>query len=354
MPNYNGVTIQIHKYGNMYGADNPPDQNGVTFRMYTFDEATKEWRHMGSQMTKAEGIAAFTVAAGYQYAVSEEAVPGGYAGLEGIWTQAGSKITKTETVDGDTPNPQTIYILDTESLLAGNTYTYSAYNIPLVELEVQKKDAGGNTELVPKARVSVYEVPDGTKTELTQEEVNGFKKPENLVDTVNTTKEGTGYSYMDGISVVPGKTYLVVEDEVTGTSGYETMILDDRRVVWYQVVKIPEGTMNKQTVTLENVLGAAEVAIEKNSASQSSDDSLFEQGSEIVYTLSPKVTNTYALDGFTLTDKGLEGYHGTGSTQTGLAFDTYLKDQYTISQVRLGQAMRLGIMKRQRAIQRPA
>ena len=338
VPNYNGVTIQIHKYGNMHGADNTPDQSGVTFRMYTFDEATKEWRHMGSQMTNAEGIAAFTVAAGYQYAVSEEAVPGGYAGLEGIWTQTGSKITKTETVDGDTPNPQTIYILDTESLLAGNTYTYSAYNIPLVELEVQKKDAGGNTELVPKARVSVYEVPDGTETELTQEEVNGFKKPENLVDTVNTTKEGTGYSYMDGISVVPGKTYLVVEDEVTGTSGYETMILDDRRVVWYQVVKIPEGTMNKQTVTLENVLGAAEVAIEKNSASQSSDDSLFEQGSEIVYTLSPKVTNTYALDGFTLTDKGLEGYHGTGSTQTGLAFDTYLKDQYTISQVRLGQA----------------
>lgn len=338
VPNYNGVTIQIHKYGNMHGADVRPDQNGVTFRMYTYDDTTKEWRHMDSQKTEGNGIATFTVAAGYEYAISEESVPSGYAGLEGVWTSDGIEIKDTATVDEGGANPQTLYILDTEDLLAGQTYTYDAYNIPLVDLEVQKKDAGGNTTLVPRADVSVYEVQAGTKTELTEKEVDDLKVPANLVDTGNTSKTGEGYSYKDDINVVPGKTYLVVEDKVTGTSGYETMILDDKRVVWYKVITIPEGTTKKQTVTLENVLGTADVKIDKESARQTSSASLFEQGSEITYTLTPQVENSYALDGFTLTDTGLTAYHGAGSTPAELDFDTYLKDQYTISQVRLGQA----------------
>lgn len=338
VPNYNGVTIQIHKYGNMHGADVRPDQNGVTFRMYTYDDTTDEWRHMDSQKTEGNGIATFTVAAGYKYAISEESVPSGYAGLEGVWTSDGIEIKDTATVDEGGANPQTLYILDTKDLLAGQTYTYNAYNIPLVELEVQKKDVGGNTILVPKADVSVYEVPAGTKTELTKEEVDDLKVPTNLVATGNTSKTGEGYSYKDDITVVPGKTYLVVEDEVTGTSGYETMILDDKRVVWYKVITIPEGTTKKQTVTLGNVLGTADVKIDKKSASPTSSASLFEQGSEITYTLTPQVENSYALEGFTLTDTGLTAYHGAGSTPAKLDFDTYLKDQYTISQVHLGQA----------------
>ena len=338
VPNYNGVTIQIHKYGNMHGADVKSDQNGVTFRMYTYDDITQEWRLMDSQKTEGNGIATFTVAAGYEYAISEESVPSGYAGLEGVWTSDGIEIKDTATVDEGGANPQTLYILDTKDLLAGQTYTYNAYNIPLVDLEVQKKDAGGNTTLVPRADISVYEVPAGTKTELTEEEVDDLKVPTNLVGTGNTSKTGEGYSYKDDITVVPGKTYLVVEDKVTGTSGYETMILDDKRVVWYKVITIPEGTTEKQTVTLENVLGTADVKIDKKSASQTSSASLFEQGSEITYTLTPQVENSYALDGFTLTDTGLTAYHGAGSTPAELDFDTYLKDQYTISQVRLGQA----------------
>ena len=338
VPNYNGVTIQIHKYGNMHSADVRSDQNGVTFRMYTYDDTTDEWRHMDSQKTEGNGIATFTVAAGYKYAISEESVPSGYAGLEGVWTSGGIEIKDTATVDEGGANPQTLYILDTEDLLAGQTYTYNAYNIPLVDLEVQKKDAGGNTTLVPRADVSVYEVPAGTKTELTEKEVDDLKVSANLVDTGNTSKTGEGYSYKDDFTVVPGKTYLVVEDKVTGTSGYETMILDDKRVVWYKVITIPEGTTKKQTVTLENVLGTADVKIDKESASQTSRASLFEQGSEITYTLTPQVENSYALDGFTLTDTGLTAYHGAGSTPTELDFDTYLKDQYTISQVCLGQA----------------
>ena len=333
VPNYNGVTIKIQKYGNMHGSASLPEQSNVTFRMYTYDEENMEWRHMDSQKTYKDGIATFTVAANHQYAVSEETVPGGYAGLDGIWTPTGSEITDTIQADG-----QVLYPLSSQDLQVGKTYTYYAYNTPLVELEVQKKDANSGTELVPKARVSVYEVPDGTGTDLTREEVNALKVPEKLVDTVETTKEGTGYSYMDGIQVVPGRTYLVVEDEVTGTSGYDTMILDDRRVVWYQVVKIPEGTTKQKTVTLENVLGTAAVSVDKSSYSQSSKESLYEQGSQIVYTLDPEVNNTYALEGFTLTDTGLKAYHGTGGTPTELDYDRYLKDQYTIRQVRLGQA----------------
>ena len=102
VPNYNGVTIQIHKYGNMHGAGVAPDQNGVTFRMYTYDDTTDEWRHMDSQKTEENGIATFTVAAGYKYAISEESVPSGYAGLEGVWTSGGIEITKTTTVDEET------------------------------------------------------------------------------------------------------------------------------------------------------------------------------------------------------------------------------------------------------------
>lgn len=329
MPNYNGVTIRIQKYGNTYGSEYLPAQSGVTFRLYTYDEDTKGYQMMDSQETDDKGIATFeAVPAGFAYAVSEETVPSGYAGLDGIWTEDGTKIDGTVEWEG-----QTLYVLD-EEMIAGETYTYSAYNIPDVELEVRKKDGGSGTELIPRAKVSVYEVPGDTAQELTREEVEGLEKPENLVKTVDTTKSGIGYSYMDGITVVPGKTYLVVEDQVVGTSGYDTMILDDSRVKWYQVLTIPKGTVAKQTVTLENILGKADVTIEKESIAQSSRSSLFEAGSEIIYRLSPQVDNTYSLDGFTVTDKGLTACHGE---EQALDYDEYLSGRYSIGRVSLGQ-----------------
>ena len=330
MPNYNGVTFTLTKYGAVQGTDGAP-QSDVTFRLYRWDEEKQKYVHQDSEKTDKNGVAIFTVPNGFQYALAEEAVPDGYVGLQGIW-QVNNGVETELTATAEAEN-YTLYVLgDSEAFETGKTYAFHAYNIPKLELEVRKANAltGG---AVPKAEISVYEVPNGTKSELTKEEAEALRTSDTLIQTVKTTKSGSGYSYMDGIEIQPGKTYLVVEDQVT--AGVDSIILDDNRVVWYKVLSVPETAVQKQIVTLENIQGTASLQLTKT-AGANPQHSLFERGADLIYTLTAEVGNTYALDSYVLKDTGLTAYHN--GQEDALDFDTYLKNQYSITSVTLGQA----------------
>lgn len=91
--------------------------------------------------------------------------------------------------------------------------------------------------------------------------------------------------------VVAGRTYLVVETAVAETEGYNsTLIKDDNRVVWYAVKTIPEGgATGENAVVLKNISGSVTQSLKKTADVTGIQDSLFEQGSVLTYTLSPVV-----------------------------------------------------------------
>lgn len=323
MPNDNGILVEVTKYDNMKEAQSKAKLSDVTFRMY--EKSGDTWQLYDTKSTDADGNVEFTLSSGMEYALGEAQVSG-YVGLQGIWQ--GETALATEEAAG-----QTLCVLDTTAMQPGQTYAFSAYNIPEVELEVRKADALGGTDPLPEANFSVYEVPADTKETLTADEVAALQTTGTPVRTERTTKTGSGYTYMDGIPVEPGKTYLIAENEVTGREGYDTFIRDDNRVKWYQVLTIPAGTKEKQIVTLENVLGEVTLALNKT-AEKTTLNSLFDGEQTLTYTLSPEIENTYGLDGFVLEDVGLSAFD---SQNRELNFDTYLKEKYTVTQVKLGK-----------------
>ena len=299
-----------------------------------------------------DGAIRFVVNGGSLYAIAETGLPEGgrYEGLESIHrvTAEGNEIwevTDTETLDDDTA----LYILNKEAALEpGETYYYNAYNTPYRELEIRKEDAGDSSS-VPKAVVSVYELTDEQAaglpddSRLTEEQIADLKeKAELLASDVTTSRDGDGFSYADSSvaeelgQVVAGRTYLVVETSVAETEGYNnTLIKDDNRVVWYAVKTIPEeGATGENAVVLKNISGSVIQSLSKTADTAGIQESLFDQGAVLDYTLTPAVnSNTYALADYTLTDSGLTAYNRAGEELPG-----YLTDVYSITAVTVGQA----------------
>ncbi len=352
--NYQGAFIEITKYNNMKEAENPEVLPGAEFTLYSRTKGTEEggWAVETGQTgtTGEDGTVRFMVDGTKEYAVAETKVPDGYTGLQGVYS--GDSILATEELNGGT-----LYILENTWTL-GQTYEYEAYNIPgNLELEIRKKDIS-DSEVIPQASVSVYEVSnDLTEESLTDQQVlelasKSVSTP--LVENVWTSKasaDGT-YSYADkSVSeklgqIVAGKTYLIVEKEVKALGeGEYNLQMDNPDIVWYRLLKIPAGTTQKKwEVTLENAQGTVDLKLTKTAKILNSEDesenqeaftlpSLFEEGQEIEYTLTPEVTNDFALDSFTLTDSGLTAYDSEKKP-----LSDALKDGYAITEVMVGQA----------------
>lgn len=337
-PNYRGAYVDLVKYDNVHAAKETASvQAGATFTLYQYDEETKAWIYAGRETTDGEGKIHFVVNGGIRYAVEETTVPGGYQGLEGIYDKEDKKAeTKTEAVGQET---RTIHLINGgEPIQAGVTYTYQAYDIPFLNLEIQKENV-----LDPSSRLTavadVYEVPAGTTLDSDQA-VETFLagNPAKLIDNVNVNQPGESgdrkYSFsndqrLDG-RIVAGKTYLVVE-----TSASTSQIRENAKVEWYDVITVPEGSRDTQTAVLKNVVGSAPLSLQKT-ADNTTFKSLFTEGAEVNYTITPTVgSNTYPLTDFTVTDEGLTAYHGN----TELPYEEdYLKGNYSLTQVTVGQA----------------
>lgn len=337
-PNYRGAYVDLVKYDNVHAAKETANvQAGATFTLYQYDEETKAWTYAGRETTEGDGKIHFVVNGGIRYAVEETTVPSGYQGLEGIYDKEDKKAeTKTETVGQET---RTIHLINGgEPIQAGVTYTYQAYDIPFLNLEIQKENALDPSSLLT-AVADVYEVPAGTTLDSDQA-VKTFLAgdPAKLIDNVNVTQPGESggrkYSFsndqrLDG-RIVAGKTYLVVE-----TSASTSQIRENGKVEWYDVITVPEGSRDTQTAVLKNVVGSAPLSLQKT-ADKTTFKSLFTEGAEVNYTITPTVgSNTYPLTDFTVTDEGLKAYH----RNTELPYEEdYLKGNYSLTQVTVGQA----------------
>lgn len=337
-PNYRGAYVDLVKYDNVHAAkETASEQAGATFTLYQYDEETKVWTYAGRETTEGDGKIHFVVNGGIRYAVEETTVPSGYQGLEGIYDKEDKKAeTKTETVGQET---RTIHLINGgEPIQAGVTYTYQAYDIPFLNLEIQKENVLDPSSLLT-AVADVYEVPAGTTLDSDQA-VETFLagNPAKLIDNVNVNQPGESgdrkYNYsndqrLDG-RIVAGKTYLVVE-----TSASTSQIRENAKVEWYDVITVPEGSRDTQTAVLKNVVGSAPLSLQKT-ADKTTFKSLFTEGAEVNYTITPTVgSNTYPLTDFTVTDEGLKAYHGN----TELPYEEdYLKGNYSLTQVTVGQA----------------
>lgn len=333
-PNYPGSNIRITKYDNVRENTDAAPLSGVTFTLYSRD-TDNSWKQETSAQTEKDGVVSFTVESNKVYAVTETR-PAGYAGLQGLYD--GDAAMTTES-DGAT----TYYLIDNgKHLVVSKDYTYSAYNVPYVELEIRKQDAADpNADTAPSATVSVYEVPDNTPATLTQQQVQELMANNTpLLSDVEVVKQGTDstshYTYADktthsdlGSKIVGGKTYLVVETESS-----MPQLRDNKQVVWYVVRKVPQGATGKQIVTLKNLNASVSQSLTKTVLDGASNPSLLTQPATLRYTLTPTVNNDYPLDSFVLTDTGLTAKNGT----TDLAFDEYLKDKYTVAGILVGKA----------------
>lgn len=337
-PNYQGAVIELTKYGGTRENASARLLEGVEFTLYS--KVDGQWSAVETLKTNFEGQITFTVEGGKEYAIREGAVPNGYQGLQGVWNDSSGQPLDKESVPTQTGGTATYFVLG--SLQSGQTYSYSAYNTPWLELEIRKEDAlNPEGQTAPTAVVSVYEVPADTSDTLTQSQVAELMTTGTLVlenVSVNTPgSEGTEhYTYANkdtlptlGTSIVPGKTYLVVE-----TSSSYTQLRDNKNVQWYKVLSIPAGATGKQIVTLKNISGSASQTLVKTTETDNYAESPMSQSLELKYTITPSVTNTYPLDSFVLEDTGLTAYHESME----LRFEDYLKDKYSITQVSVGQA----------------
>lgn len=332
-PNYPGAVINIIKYDNMKEATTSAPLQGAAFTLYS-KAANGTWQFVTTETTGDAGKVTFTVPGNMRYAVTESTVPEGYQSLQGLWDQNGNAMgTKSDA-------GRTYYLIGSEDLKVGDNYTFYAYNVPWVEMEIQKQNVltPNDPNKTPTATVDIYEVPGDTPQQLTQQQV------ETLTNTADLVLKGVSvvskqvqkppyYSYADkstttalGTSFAAGKTYLVVE-----TDASISQIRDNSQVVWYAVHTIPAGTKEKQVVMLKNLEGTATQTLSKTATTTDPFKSLLSQAATLEYTLTPTVSNTYPLDEYVITDSGLAAYNG----DTELAFDSYLKDKYSITQVTL-------------------
>lgn len=333
-PNYPGSNITITKYNNVRESTAAELLPGVTFTLYS-QNTDKSWKQETSAQTDQDGVVSFTVESDKVYAVTETR-PDGYAGLQGLYD---GDAAMTTVSDGTT----TYYLINNgKPLVVSKDYTYNAYNVPYVELEIRKQDAANpNADTAPSATVSVYEVPDSTSTTLTQQQVQDLMANNTpLLSDIKVAKQGTDstshYTYANkgthadlSSKIVAGKTYLVVETESS-----MPQLRDNKQVVWYVVHKVPQGTTKKQIVTLKNLNASVSQSLTKTVLEGASNPSLLTQPATLRYTLTPTVNNDYPLDSFVLTDTGLTAKNGT----TDLAFDEYLKDKYTVAGILVGKA----------------
>ena len=335
-PNYQGTVITVKKYDDMKESRDAKALSGAGFTLFVKNEKN-EWANVSTLPTGSDGKVSFTVESGKVYALVESQVPTGFQGLQGIYDAGSGRLMTSETLNG-----RTYYILNGgQAVTTGLELRYNAYNIPWLELEIRKMDAADSSKApAPTATVNVYEVPDTTGDVLTMEQVKALmdgKAP--ILTNVDVSRAGAeggkNYNYANagtmgalGNTIVGGKTYLVVETE----SSY-SQVRDNNKVVWYSVLRVPAGAQGKQIVTLKNLDASASHSLSKTTTT-ASYPSLMTQAAELEYTITPNVNNSYPLDNFILTDRGLSAKSG----DTALDFDTYLKDKYSITQVIVGKA----------------
>jgi len=326
LPNYEGIEIEIVKYGGLPEASVLTKLKDARFQMYYKTSDGENWNTWHSaETTDEQGKAKFMILKGYDYAIAETNDVAGYVGLYGVY-EGDTALTTDTSSDG-----RTLYVLG-HSFENDKAYTYTGYNIPFLKLTVEKEDFSGTVQN-PNVEFHVYEVPNGTKETLKEEEIDALTED---AEAANKYIEGktAGSTYSNKQYIRPGKTYLAVEDHAIDGEGpsYTTddysIIKDDSHVVYYKVFSVPEEHYEDEyKVTFVNNKGSASVKLTK-SVDKDRVDNLTIKEAELTYTLAPNTTNGYALDAFKLNDSGLTAEPSNA---------TLAQEWYSITEVIVGQ-----------------
>ncbi|MBQ8054678.1 MAG: Cna B-type domain-containing protein [Lachnospiraceae bacterium] len=326
LPNYEGIEVEIVKYGGLPEASELVKLKGARFQMYYKTSDGENWNTWHpAETTDEQGKAKFMILKGYDYAIAETNDVAHYVGLYGVY-DGNSALTTATSSDG-----RTLYVLG-HSFENDKTYTYTGYNIPFLKLIVEKEDFSGTVQN-PNVEFHVYEVPNGTSETLTEAEIDRLKQAATAANTFIDGKTQNS-TYTNEQYIRPGKTYLAVEDHAIDGEGpsYTTddysIIKDDSHVVYYKVFSIPEKNYEKEyKVTFVNNKGSVTRGLTK-SVDKGSVDSLTIKEAELTYTLAPNTTNGYALDAFKLNDSGLTAEPSNA---------TLAQEWYNITEVIVGQ-----------------
>ena len=322
LPNFKGIDVTVLKYGGLPDNTGVDPLAGAKFQMYFSTDGGNNWSTWHpAETTGSDGKATFQILKGYDYAVAEINDVKGYVGIYGVYKNNTKLETKTSS-DG-----RTLYVLG-KDFDNGQTYEFKAYNIPYLKLIVEKEDLS-NTVEDPNVDFHVYEVPDGTPTTLTDEQISDLAAA-SKVFIEDKTKDST---YTNEQFIRPGKTYLAVEDHAFDTKGEfddYSIIRDDSRVVSYEVFSVPEKNYEEEySVLFKNNKGDATIDLEKT-VDKEKVDSLTVKDAELTYTLKPESTNGYALDAYKLTDSGLTPDPSNA---------TLADEWYNITEVIVGQGL---------------
>ena len=326
LPNYEGIEVEIVKYGGLPEASALTKLKGARFQMYYKTSDGEYWNTWHpAETTDEQGKAKFLILKGYDYAIAETNDVAGYVGLYGVY-EGDTALTTTTSSDG-----RTLYVLG-NNFDNNKTYSYTGYNIPFLKLTVEKEDFSGTVQN-PNVEFHVYEVPNGTNETLTEKEIDTLVED---AKAANKYIEGKTVSstYSNGQYIRPGRTYLAVEDhaidgEGSGVTADDySIIKEDSHVVYYKVFSVPEKDYeNEYKVTFVNNKGSASIGLTK-SVDRSRVDSLTIKEAELTYTLAPNTVNGYALDAFKLNDSGLSAEPGNA---------TLSEEWYDITEVIVGQ-----------------
>ncbi len=356
-PNYQGAYIDLTKYDNVHDAATKNTLADVKFTLYK-QNADGTWNYVQDKTTEDNGSLRFVVDSGV-YALEENLPENSeYQGLEGIYNYKQGTNVAENTIEAtiQTGNATETKILHQinggQAVVTGTEYTYSAYNIPYIPLTIEKynSDTSSSTRLTAKA--AVYEVPAevvsewGAIDQVTDEQVTTFiNEYTPLIDDIDvstqSSTDGRPHSYADSVTkpelgrtLVAGKTYLVVEKTagVVGDTAGGAQIRGNEKVQWYDIVQTEAGTTTGQTAALYNVEGKASLTLDKT-VDDTAYTSLFTQAAEVEYTITPTVNNTYPLMAFTVEDTGLTAFGKNGRLS-----DDYLKDKYSLTQVKIEKA----------------
>lgn len=338
LPNFQGTTVKLYKYNGLPGNKGNDVLKGATFQMYFSTDGGNSWDTWHpAETTKEDGIAEFMIlnqktqeGVSYKFAVAETNEIQGYSGLHAVTDEAGKELSITASSD-----KKKLYILEDNMVSGGKDIRLNAYNTPYLGLVVKKQDVSGTVKH-PNAHFFVYEVPNGTKEDLTEQEIENLSRTDvDYIEGTTRTDKTTGEStYKKDNYIQPGKTYLAVEDLAidsdTNPNDY-SIIKDDSNVVYYQVFSIPAANYAKEyTVIFKNNKGSATVDIAKD-VDKSEVDTLTLDSRKLKYTLTPTSTNEYALDAYRLSDSGLTA-EGEQSKKPTLAAEWYNIEKVTLGQ----------------------
>ena len=344
MPNYKGAYVDLTKYDNVHGAKGNPLE-GASFTVYRYDSETQTWVVASTQSTNKDGKIHFVVSGGERYALSEGEFTG-FAGLDGIWSVKNSKATEVNSFEGTLSDGSkiTLYPINGEqSITAGQTYAFNAYNIPYEGLRIEKRsaDTGSPTVHVDVYKLDAdYQIPD----DLTTVNVDDLISGQAAVATIGVdTKDVNGSMYADETTdpalqnkFVAGDKVLVVE-----TSSSYPIVKDNRQVQWFDIIEIKAD--DTSSAELKNINPSVNYTIDKKVVKEDgrtvdNDDelktSLMTDGTEINYRLevTQNESYTYPLAQFIVEDKGLSA---TDTNSEMLDFGRYLEEKYSYSKVTL-------------------